>query len=338
MKDALQRKIDFKTKPQGSLGQLEDIALQIGELQNTLSPQLSQPTILVFAADHGLANAGVSLYPKEVTYQMVMNFVQGGAAINVFCRQHNIALKVVDAGVDFKFPADAPIINAKIGLGTQNMLHGPAMTTVQCEDALEKGRELVKAEYEAGCNIIGFGEMGIGNTSAATLLLHHFTGLSIDEATGAGTGQQGEGLKHKKTILNQVALKYKPQNTIEALSTFGGFEIAMMCGAVLEAARLNMVVLVDGFIATSAFLCAYKLNKRVKDNAIFCHNSNEKAHRAMLDYVGAKPILDLGLRLGEGTGAALAYPLVASAVAFLNEMASFETAGVSTSETDKVPS
>ncbi len=332
MQKELQEKIDLKTKPPGSLGQLESIAKQIGSVQNTLSPELKKPSILVFAADHGLADAGVSPFPKEVTFQMVMNFVQGGAGINVFCRQNDIDLKVVDAGVDYDFPAELPVVDAKVGRGTKNMLEAPAMTIGECEQAIAKGRELVQAQHAEGCNIIGCGEMGIGNTSAAALLLHRFAGVSIEEATGAGAGHQGEGLLKKKAILKEVSEKYNPQTPMETLATFGGFEIAMMCGAFLEAKKLGMVILVDGFIATAAFMTAYEMDSSVRDNALFCHKSDEGGHSKMLDYLKAKPILDLGLRLGEGTGAALAYPLVKSAVAFLNEMASFADAGVSNKE------
>lgn len=332
MKEQLQHKIDFKTKPLGALGQLEEIALQIGTIQNTLSPKIENPTLLVFAADHGLADEGISPFPKDVTWQMVMNFVAGGAAINVFSRQHDITLKVVDAGVDYDFPDGTPIVSAKMGRGSNNMRKEPAMSMETCETAMAKGAELIKKEKDAGCNTIAFGEMGIGNTSASSLLMHRFLNLSIEECTGAGAGMHGESLTHKQTILKEISKKYNPKSPIETLATFGGLEIAMMVGAYLEAYKQNMIILVDGFIATAAMLTAYQIESGVKDNCIFCHSSQEQGHSKMLDFLGVKPVLQLGLRLGEGTGAALALPIIQSAVHFLNEMASFEDAGVSNKE------
>ncbi len=332
LKEELQRKIDLKTKPTGALGQLEDIALQIGLIQQTLSPRLEKPTLLVFAADHGLVEEGISLYPKEVTWQMMMNFVSGGAAINVFCRKNGINLKVVDAGVDLDFPITAPIIAAKIARGSRNMRKEPAMSLAECEQAMKKGAELVRAEAEAGSNTIGFGEMGIGNTSASSLLMHRFTGIPIEECTGSGTGMQGEGLNHKTQILKEVSQKYNPSTPLENLSTFGGLEIAMMVGAMLESYKLKMIILIDGFIASAAILTAKQFEPDILDNCIFCHTSHEQGHRKLLDYLGAEPVLNLRLRLGEGTGAAAALPVIELALAFLNEMASFEEAGISDKE------
>ncbi len=332
MKEQLTLKINNKTKPPGSLGQLEEIAIQIGAVQNTLTPALKKPTMLVFAADHGLTEEGISPFPKEVTFQMVMNFLNGGAAINVFCKQNDIALKVVDAGVDFEFPESPNLINAKITNGTKNSLIEPAMSIEECNAAMSKGANIVKTEAKNDCNIIGFGEMGIGNTSAAALLMHKFTGLSMQQCVGAGTGFDDAGINKKKKILIKVANKHKVTEPIETLAAVGGLEIAMMCGAMLEAKKQNMVIMVDGFIATSAFLTAFKIDNSIKNNAIFCHTSDENGHKYMLDYLEAKTILSMGLRLGEGTGAAIAYPIIKSAVAFLNEMASFEDAGISNKE------
>ncbi|MBP1641322.1 MAG: cobT [Bacteroidetes bacterium] len=329
LQEQLQHKINLKTKPVGALGVLETLALQIGTIQNTLTPSLSRPTILVFAADHGLADEGVSPYPKEVTWQMVMNFVAEGAAINVFSRQNNIKLKVVDAGVDYDFPAGVPVVNAKVARGSRNMRHEPAMTSEECSVAIQKGRELVANEANAGCNIIGFGEMGIGNTSASSLLMHRFLSIPIEECIGAGTGSHGEHFARKTAILREVSEKYDPQTPEETLATFGGLEIAMMTGAMLEAAERKMIVLVDGFIASAAALTALRINPAVRTNMIFCHASDERGHKQMLRELNVRPVLSLGLRLGEGTGAALAYPLIQAAVGFLNEMASFEDAGVS---------
>jgi nicotinate-nucleotide--dimethylbenzimidazole phosphoribosyltransferase len=332
LKQQLQHKIDFKTKPIGSLGKLEEVAVKIGLIQNTLSPELKKPTHLVFAADHGLADEGVSPYPKEVTFQMVMNFLNGGAAINVFCRQNDINLKVVDAGVDFDFPTESNLIHAKIDRGTKNILKEPAMSLETCEKAMNKGHEILNQQFEAGCNVVSFGEMGIGNTSAAALLLNKFTGLAIEDCTGRGTGHDDEGLKKKTTILKEAADKHSATSPLEILATYGGLEIAMMCGAMLQAKENNMIILVDGFIVTSALITAFKMDESILDNCIFCHHSQEKAHKAMLEYLGVEALVDLQLRLGEGTGAAIAYPLIESAVLFLNEMASFEDAGVSNKE------
>ena len=332
LRDQLQHKIDFKTKPLGALGQLEDIALQIGLIQKTLSPKIEKPTMLVFAADHGLADEKVSPYPKDVTWQMVMNMVTGGAAISVFCRQNGFDMKVIDAGVDYDFPAGMPIINSKIGRGTKNMINEPAMTTEECELALSKGAEFVRNEAANGCNTIAFGEVGIGNTSASSLLMHRFLGMPIEECVGAGAGMVGELFNYKVNVLTKVAEKYNPPTPLETLATFGGFEIAMMTGAFIEAKKQNMLILVDGFIASAAMLTASQFEPELKENCLFCHKSNEKAHKVLLERLGVEPILDLRLRLGEGTGAAVALSIVRSAIAFLNEMASFEEAGVSNKE------
>ena len=325
---ALRQKIDSRTKPVGSLGKLEEIAFKIGRIQQTVTPELHNPAILVFAADHGIADEGVSPCPKEITHQMVMNFVHGGAGINVFARQHGINLKIIDAGVDFDFPEGSGVINAKLGRGTHNMLHQPAMSIETCHRTIEKGAEFVRQEFEKGCNLIGFGEMGIGNTSPASLLLHKFAAIPLEECVGRGAGHDDRGVRHKCDVLQRVAEKYNPVTPLEILATFGGFEIAMMCGAVLEAKRLNMIIVADGFIASSAFLTAYEMQPNILENTLFSHSSDEKGHILMLRYLKGDPILHLNLRLGEGTGIALAYPLIQSALIFLNEMAGFEEAGV----------
>lgn len=328
LKEQLQHKIDNKTKPTGSLGMLEDIALQVGMIQRSLSPEILNPVILVFAADHGLANEKISPYPKEVTYQMAMNFVAGGAAISVFCKNNGIGLKVIDAGVDYDFPEGCGIVPAKVARGSRNMLHEPAMTMSECTIAMEKGAGFVKQEAQNGCNTIGFGEMGIGNTSASSLLMHAFTGLSIEECTGRGAGLDGESLTHKMTLLRRITTQYSPQTPLEKLATFGGLEIAMMVGAMLEAYNQRMVILVDGFIATAAILTACNINPDVRNNCIFCHTSNEKGHLLLLQHLKAETVLNLRMRLGEGTGAAVALPVIKSALDFINQMASFDEAGV----------
>ncbi|MDW7690486.1 nicotinate-nucleotide--dimethylbenzimidazole phosphoribosyltransferase [Flammeovirgaceae bacterium SG7u.111] len=327
----IQHKIDFKTKPLGALGELETLAKKVCLVQNTLSPELKKPNMVVFAADHGVAAEGVSLFPQEVTFQMVMNFLAGGAAINVFCRQHGIEMKVVDAGVKFDFEKNDLLIDTKIAQGTASFMQGPSMSQAQCEEAIDKGAEVVENIAGEGCNIIGFGEMGIGNTTAASALLSAFVGISPEESVGRGTGVDDAGLQRKINALKKAfeVNEINPSNPVDTLAKVGGFEIAQMTGAMLQAASMGMVILVDGFIATSAFLTAYQINPLVKDFAVFCHHSDEGGHAKMLKYMDVRAILHLSLRLGEGTGAALAYPLVQSAVNFVNEMSSFEDAGVS---------
>ena len=325
------QKINTKTKPLGALGRLEELALQIGLIQNTLTPQLRKPTMLVFAGDHGIVESGVSPYPQAVTAQMVLNFLGGGAAINVFAQQNGFALRVIDAGVNHVFEPHVDLINAKIDMGTANFLQQAAMTQVQCEQALTRGAAQAKQEITAGCNVIGFGEMGIGNTSSASCLMSLLCGLPIEDCVGRGTGLDDVGLANKTHILRQAIQRHAltGKDPMQALATFGGFEIAMMAGAMLGAAEQKTVLLIDGFIATAALLMASKLQPNILQYCVFAHCSGEAGHRQLLDYLGAKPLLDLGLRLGEGTGAVLAYPLVQAAVNFLNEMASFESAGVS---------
>lgn len=330
IQEQLKHKIDNKTKPKGSLGKLEEIALQIGTIQNTLSPKISKPTMLVFCADHGIADEGVSTCSKDITWQQTQNFKHGSAGISIFCRQHNIDIRVIDAGVDYDFPEDAPVINAKVAYGSRNMRKEPAMTMEECELAMSRGAEFVIAEANRGCNTIGFGEMGIGNTTPSSLLMHYFTKQAIEVCTGPGAGMFGEKLLYKTKILKEVSEKYKPQTPLEALATFGGLEIAMMAGAFLEAAKQNMVILVDGFIATATMLTAYHMNPKIKDNCIFSHSSEEYGHKYMLDFLEVEPVLNLKLRLGEGTGAAIVLPIIESALIMLNEMSSFEEAGVTT--------
>jgi nicotinate-nucleotide--dimethylbenzimidazole phosphoribosyltransferase len=331
--ETLQHKIDFKTKPIGSLGVLERMAHQIGCIQNTLTPQLSKPVILVFAGDHGIALDGVSPYPQEVTWQMVANFMAGGAAINVFGRQNGIDIRVVDAGVNYDFAPDSGVIDAKVAPGTRSYLREAAMTKEQCHEAMQRGVSLVEEAHKEGTNIIGFGEMGIGNTSSAAVLLHLLGDVDLQECVGRGTGWDDEGLKRKYEILKQAVENYGGSKDVhDIFPYFGGFESAMIAGAMLKAAELKMIIMVDGFIITSALLAASRFDKNVLDYCIFTHKSNENGHKHMLEVLEAEPILDLGMRLGEGTGAAVAYPIIQSAVNFLNEMASFEDAGVSNSD------
>jgi nicotinate-nucleotide--dimethylbenzimidazole phosphoribosyltransferase len=326
---SLQHKIDQKTKPLGSLGQLETLALQISLIQNTLTPALNRPCILVFAGDHGIVEAGVSAYPQTVTAQMVGNFLNGGAAISVLARQHGIKLLIVDAGVNADLPAHPDLMNAKVGKGTQNYLLEPAMSADECLTAIQRGAELVRLCHDQGTNVIGFGEMGIGNTSSAALLMHCLTGIPLPKCIGRGTGGDDEQFRHKIAVLQQVVQQHPNiRSAAEALTTFGGFEIAMMTGAYLQAAELQTLIVVDGFIATAALLAASQWYPDVLDYCVFSHVSNEQGHKALLTHLNARALLDLDMRLGEGSGIAVAYPLIQSAVAFLNEMASFDEAGV----------
>lgn len=326
----LQNKIDQKTKPIGALGYLEKIAFQIGNIQQTLNPVLKAPTIIVFAADHGLAQDGVSAYPAAVTQQMVLNFLNGGAAINIFCNQHQIALKIVDAGVNFDFTDHPNLLKEKAGYGTQSSLRTAAMTREQLDFCLAAGKKQIETVVETETNIIGFGEMGIGNTAAASLLMSRLLNLPIAACVGKGTGISDAQLQHKTEVLEQV-LQQHPDIThpLDVLQYFGGFEIAQICGAMLHAYQHNMILLIDGFIASCAFLVAQAVAPEIIKNAIFCHQSDEKGHQLLLEHLGAEALLKLNLRLGEGTGCALAYPLIESAVAFLNTMASFESAKIS---------
>ncbi|THF63155.1 nicotinate-nucleotide--dimethylbenzimidazole phosphoribosyltransferase [Pseudothauera nasutitermitis] len=327
---ALQRKIDQKTKPPGALGRLEALAAQIGLIQGTLAPALRQPHVCVFAGDHGAARAGVSAFPQEVTWQMVENFLAGGAAINVFCRQGGLGITVVDAGVNHDFGRRPGLLDAKLGPGTANYLEQPAMTPDSVRAALQRGRELAHALAANGCNCVGFGEMGIGNTAAAALLTHCLAGAELATVTGRGTGLDDAGLARKLALLERaVARGGQPRDPFAALAEYGGFEIAMMAGAMLGAAERRMVLLIDGFIVTAALLAARAIAPAILPYCVFAHRSQEPGHRLQLTHLGVEALMDLDLRLGEGTGAALAFPLVQAAVNFLDEMASFASAGVS---------
>lgn len=331
LRAALRQRIDNKTKPLGALGALETLALQIGVIQNSMTPTLRNPSILVFAGDHGIAADGVvNPFPQAVTAQMVLNFLNGGAAINVFCRQHDIALKVVDAGVMTALGVRPGLIDARIAAGTRNYLHEPAMSRDERDRALAQGAAIADEVIAGGCNVLGFGEMGIGNSSSAALLMSVLCGIPVAECVGAGTGLDAAGLARKLAVLEQARARHAVDgNPAEALRCFGGFEIVMMCGAMLQAAERGVLLLIDGFIASAAALAAGTLYPAVRPYCVFTHASAERGHRRMMQQMNASPLLDLGMRLGEGTGAAVAYPLLESAVRFLNEMASFDDAGVS---------
>ncbi|MDA7424112.1 nicotinate-nucleotide--dimethylbenzimidazole phosphoribosyltransferase [Thalassococcus lentus] len=325
--DALKRKIDSKTKPVGSLGRIEALAMRTARLQRKLDPEMERACLVIFAGDHGIADEGVSAYPAEVTRQMVLNFAGGGAAANVFARAGDLDLHVVNAGVrggSFDLPQ---ITEQSLGSGTVSFLKAPAMSAPQVVDALERGISIGSAgDYHA----MAFGEMGIGNTASASMLVHRLTKAPLKDVVGRGTGLNSAGLLNKVEILEKASARVSGTlSPTAALSEFGGFEIAMMAGAMIGAAQAKRMVLVDGFIASTAAMIAGQIEPSCRDAMIFCTLSTEPGHRLVLDAVGAKPLLDLGLRLGEGTGAALAWPLLRSAVRMLNEMASFEEAGVS---------
>lgn len=323
----LQHRLDRKTKPLGSLGRLEDLALTLGLIQRTEQPRLNDPQLIVFAADHGLSTRGVSAFPRDVTWQMVENFLSGGAAVSVLARQHGIALTVVDAGVDHDFAPRPGLLDRKIGRGTADASQAAAMTEAQCLQALAAGAEVVRG---LPGNAVLLGEMGIGNTSSAALLLARFTGEPLSTCVGRGTGLDDAGLARKLGLLEEVMQRHRAAETpLAVLAAMGGFEIAMMAGAALQAAAERRVVVVDGFIAGAAVLAASRLVPAVLGYCVPAHRSAESGHGLLLRHFATPPLLDLGLRLGEASGAALAWPLLCSAVCVLNEMASFESAGVS---------
>ncbi|MQR01639.1 nicotinate-nucleotide--dimethylbenzimidazole phosphoribosyltransferase [Glaciimonas soli] len=323
----LDQRINNKTKPLGSLGMLETLAKQIGLIQQTTDISLKQAVILVFAADHGIVAEGISAYPQDVTWQMVANFLAKGAAINVFAQQNHCDLQIIDAGVNHNFGSRDGLIDRKLAHGTRNFAQLPAMTPETCHRALASGMALV-AELQG--NVIGFGEMGIGNTTAAAALMHKLTGIPVAQCVGAGTGLSSDGVLHKQRVIEAaVALHSTAIEPLDILATFGGLEIAMMVGAMLQAAERRMVLLIDGFIVTSALLVAARISPAILDYCVFSHCSNEHGHREMLQHLHARPLLQLSLRLGEGTGCALALPLLHASVNFLNQMATFESAQVS---------
>jgi nicotinate-nucleotide--dimethylbenzimidazole phosphoribosyltransferase len=325
--DQLDKAINNKTKPLGSLGVLETLAKQIGLIQVTRDIALHAPAILVFAADHGVVAEGISAYPQDVTWQMVENFLAGGAAINVFAHQNGCALQVIDAGVNHAFGPRDGLLDRKLANGTHNFAQEPAMSRATCHAALDVGMALA-AQLEG--NVVGFGEMGIGNTTAAAALMHKLTGIPVAQCVGAGTGLSADGVLHKQHVIEAAVAKHASvSEPLDVLATFGGLEIAMMAGAMLKAAELRKVLLIDGFIVTSALLVAARLQPAILDYCVFAHCSDEQGHQQMLAALGAQPLLSLGLRLGEGTGCALALPLLHAAVNFLNRMATFESAQVS---------
>ena len=329
---AAQQMIDRKTKPPGSLGRLEDVARQLCTIQRTLSPSVARKSMVVFAADHGVAAEGVSAFPPSVTAQMVLNFLAGGAAINAFCRTGAIDLAIVDVGVDSEFGEAPGLISRKIRRGTRNFMVEAAMTREEAEQALEVGSRVVNDLLTTSApQVIGLGEMGIANTTSAAAVIAAITGVPPESVVGRGTGVDDAGLAHKTDVVRAALARHKPDpnDAIDVLQKVGGFEIGAIAGATLAAAAAGSAVMIDGLISTAGALLAWRLSPRVT-SALFCgHRSAEQGHKHALDALGVVPLLDLGLRLGEGTGAALAMHLLDAACAFVRDMASFESAGVS---------
>jgi nicotinate-nucleotide--dimethylbenzimidazole phosphoribosyltransferase len=326
-----QKRLDNLTKPQGSLGRLEDLARQIVEITKIKKPKLAEKVIFTLAGDHGIAEEGVSAYPKEVTPQMVYNFLNGGAGINVLARHVGTRVVVADMGVASDLAANPQLVIKKIGYGTKNMSKGAAMTKNEAVKSLGAGIEIFEAEFKKGVHIAGTGDMGIANTTPSAAITAVITRKSADEVTGKGTGINDKALFHKIEVIKKAinVNAPDPEDAIDVLSKVGGFEIGGLAGIIIAAASKRVPVVLDGFISGAAALIAYKLEPKTKDYMIAAHCSVERGHRIILDYLGLKPILDLNLRLGEGTGAALAMNIIDAGVKILNEMATFESAGVS---------
>lgn len=329
-----QRKLDNKTKPLGSLGRLEEFARRFAAISGTLEPETGNKVIYTFAGDHGIVEEGVSAFPKEVTPQMVFNFLNGGAGVNVLARHSGVQVRVVDIGVDYYFGLVPDLVVRKVARGTRNFAKGPAMTREEAVQALEVGIALAAEAKAEGVHMLGTGEMGIGNTSPSSAIIAAFAGKSVREVTHRGTGINDSALEHKIRVIEQGLQLNKPdpRDPIDVLAKVGGLEIAGIAGLVLGAAANRLPVVVDGFISTAGALIAAELNPHVRDYIFAAHQSVEIGHRLMLERIGAKPILDLQLRLGEGTGAALSMGLIEAGVKVLKEMATFEQAGVSEGE------
>lgn len=320
--------INQKTKPLGALGELETLAMQIALIQNTKTLSIN-PLMIIFAADHGIADEGVSIAPSIVTQQMVLNFLHGGAAINCFCRTQNLPLFVIDAGIKYPIePQPADLINQRIAAGTKNFSQEAAMTFAEAEQALNLGATLAQDFIQRGFNVIALGEMGIGNSSSAAALLAAISKAPVEDCTGRGTGISDEQFIKKTSLIQQALKRITNNSPMTLLRELGGFEIAQICGAMLATAQAGKIILVDGFIASAAALLAVEINPAARDYMIFAHQSHEKGHQLLLKRLSAKPLLDLGLRLGEGTGAALAVPLLKAAVSFYNDMATFASTGI----------
>ena len=332
LRPAIQDKIDNLNKPKGALGRLETLAMQICLVQQTLKPTLRHPCHLLLGGDHGIEREGVSASPREVTWQQMKNFTLGGGGVNMFCRQHGFHLRIVDVGVDYDLSDVPGIINHKVAPGTRNFLYEAAMTQTEMEQALDIGAQLVDACAAEGCQVVCIGEMGVANTSPSSLWMHLFCDIPLERCIGAGSGVNAEGVRHKFDVLSQARDRFLQRHTPftaeDAIRYFGGYEMVTAIGAMLQAASRGMLILVDGFIMTACALAAIRLQPEVQPYMIFCHCGDEQGHRLMLDALGAEPLLSLGLRLGEGTGALCAFPIIDSAVRMINEMNNFRDANI----------
>lgn len=333
IRQAVIDKIDNLNKPLRSMGRLEEVALQVCLAQQTLTPSLASPCHILYGADHGVEREGVSVSPRCVTWQQMLNFSKGGGGVNMFCRQHGFKLYIVDVGVDYDLSGCEGIINRKIANGTQNFLHNAAMSVEQYDKALAVGREMVDVCHNNGSRIIALGEMGIGNTSPSSVWMHLFCHIPLADCVGAGAGLDTSGISHKLNVLTAAVENYNTMacdkaNSETIIRWFGGFEMVAAVGSMLRAAELGMVVLVDGFIMTACALAASRLYPASLDYMIFGHCGDESGHSRMLEAMGVRPLLNLGLRLGEGTGALCAFPIVDSAVRMVNEMNNFDNANI----------
>ena len=332
LRASIREKIDNLNKPKGSLGRLESLAEQICMIQQTLSPTLSHPCHLLFGGDHGIEREGVSVSPREVTWQQMINFTRGGGGVNMFCRQHGFHLRIIDVGVDYDLSEHPRILNRKIARGTRNFLHEAAMSEEEFGKAINTGIEMVDYCRKEGCDIICMGEMGIANTSPSSIWMSIFGNIPLNECIGIGSGLNSEGVNHKQQILSQAVNNFQATNPNPApadiIRYFGGFEMVAAVGAMLRAAETGMAVMVDGFIMSACMLAASQLEPNVLDYAIFGHCGDESGHKRMLELMNAEPLLQLGMRLGEGTGALCSYPIIESAVRMLNEMNNFENANI----------
>lgn len=333
---AIQAKIDNLNKPKGSLGRLEEIAMQVCLIQQTLSPSVAHPCHLLLGGDHGIEREGVSISPREVTWQQMINFTRGGGGVNMFCRQHGFTLRIVDVGVDYDLSGVSGIIDRKIARGTGNFLYEPAMSEEEFDRTLSVGIDLVDSCVAEGCRILSVGEMGIGNTSPSSIWMSLFGDIPLKDCIGAGAGLDNDGIRHKYEVLSRSMERYHEVygkdvasvSPVTPIRYFGGFEMVAAIGAMLRAAEQHVVVLIDGFIMTACALAAIRLYPASQDYMIFTHCGDESGHKMMLDIVDAKPLLHLGLRLGEGTGALCAFPIIDSAVRMVNEMNNFDNARI----------
>ena len=332
MQAAIQQKIDNLNKPKGSLGRVEELAMQVCLIQQTLEPSTAHPCHLLLGGDHGIEREGVSVSPREVTWQQMINFTRGGGGVNMFCRQHDFKLRIVDVGVDYDLSNVSGIINRKIARGTKNFLYEPAMSEEEFDRAIAVGVDLVDACIGEGCRVLSIGEMGIANTSPSSIWMHLFGNIPLEECIGAGAGLDTPGIRHKYEVLSQAVENYhhwsENQSQVAPLRYFGGFEMVAAIGAMLRAAEQHLIILVDGFIMTACAIAAVQLYPAAQDYMVFTHCGDESGHKRMLDIVDAKPLLHLGLRLGEGTGALCAFPIVDSAVRMMNEMNNFDNAKI----------